>query len=303
MRIHWTPKKPVKSLCRLILTIGLVGGCAGLTNNAWSERLIASERDALQVHLTQGVASAQAKHGDTFEAVLTDDHRYQTHQLPAGTRLFGQVSSARPSMIFGMPGYVVLDVQHLTLPSGQRIALDSQSSRRIVHPKANKFSKLIKSGIPFSALSVAESIPLKYAAGFSTLSIAPISLAARMALGVGLELYQKDDRQDMYQDKPHPNASRIGYGMLRGTGLPGLYYMLTPSPEPDLNAHASIDLHFDQPTLQRLFEAASTAPATDPLTTEPSSQATTSASSEAVDAPAAATLSPTDAPFTESAHP
>jgi hypothetical protein len=106
--------------------------------------------------------------------------------------------------------------------------------------------------IPFSAVSTLDAVPLKFAAGMSFWQIAPISLAARMALGVGLETSKK---YHSLKGKNYPVQTRIGYGMLRGTGLTGAYHMITTGPEPDLKEGAVIAVHLPKKHMQKLFEA------------------------------------------------
>lgn len=208
--------------------------------------------DPLHLTLQSSLDAETAKFGDPFEGVLKEDYQYKGRVLPAGTVLKGVVKSANKSHTMGFPGYVTLDIQEAVLPDGTAHSLDeSVDTDKIMHPKAKTHLRMLKSAIPFSAVSAADGIPLKYAAGLSTWQILPISLAARMGLGVTLEA-MKSERK-MHADKGHTTPTQIGHGVLRGTGLTGAYYFFKPSPEPNLQAGNEIPLHLDKQDLDALF--------------------------------------------------
>jgi hypothetical protein len=113
-------------------------------------------------------------------------------------------------------------------------------------------NKLVRNALPFTAVSVADSIPLS-AAGVNSFIIAPISLGARMTVGAIWEGCKRDER---------PLHRKIGYGMLRGTGIPGAVSFFKKSPEPDINAGQLVKLNLDKEKTEDLFSF-NVKPATD----------------------------------------
>lgn len=218
-----------------------------------------AKEQPLKVKLETGINAETARHGDPFEGVLAEPFQAGKTELPAGSRIKGQVHNARKSYPFAMPGYVTLDVQDITLPGGTTYHLgqEAMTTEKIIHPKAKTKKKLLQSALPFTLVSAADSIPLKYAAGLSTWQIVPISLAARMTLGTLLELTPSEKKD--HDEKNHPPATRIGHGVLRGTGLTGAYYFIRPSQEPELTPGAIVPIEVDADELSRLMQ---TSPAT-----------------------------------------
>lgn len=242
---------------RLLASLGLFGllAASGLGNPAaWAEQTITSSKDPLQVKLNTGLSTLKSKAGDPFEALLTDSYRYGEHVLPAGTVFRGVVSARRESWSLALPGYITLDVREAALPSGESLRFDESDrikSKKVMHAKARTQKKLTKSALPFSLVTAADGIPLKYGAGFSTLQILPISLAARVTLGMMMQSYERQHRPEDAPQKPL--QTDLGYGALRGTGLTGAYYLIHPSPNPDLSEGAVIPLRFEEKQLAKLF--------------------------------------------------
>jgi hypothetical protein len=237
------------ALCALLLS-------SLLLPTAFAEKLLQSPNEPIEIQLNQTLSTRHSNPGDSFQGTLTETYRLGERELPAGTLVKGQVHGGHASMILGMPGYVALDIQEAVLPSGAvyHFEKDGESlkTKKYHSPKASTGKDLILAAIPFSAVSTLDAVPLKFAAGMSFWEIAPISLAARMALGVGLETSKK---YRSLKGKNYPVQTRIGYGMLRGTGLTGAYRMVTTGPEPDLKEGAVISVHLPKKHMQKLFEA------------------------------------------------
>jgi hypothetical protein len=246
---------------RLALLMPLMASVASPL--AQAEQVLTSAQEPLQLKLSTPLNSETSHYGDTFEGTLADSYRYEDKQLPAGTILKGQVHSARASMIFAMPGYVSLDVNAITLPSGASYQFDQNGkavhSRKFNNPNAKTQKQVAKSNWPFTVVSLATSIPLRYAADMSAGAIIPISLAARMLTGEVLELGKTERAK--HTEKQDPPQVRVGHGLLRGSGLPAAYYMLTLGPEANVAAGDTIPLRFDAKTLHSLFVAGSATPA------------------------------------------
>ncbi|WP_373531186.1 hypothetical protein [Vampirovibrio sp.] len=241
-----------------IISTALCGLLLGslLLPQAQAEKRLQSPNEPIDIKLNQTLSSQQSKVGDAFEGALTDTYRLGEKELPVGTLVKGSVQGGHGSRIMGMPGYVALDIQEAVLPSGAvyHFEKDGESlkTKKYHNPKAGTGKNFVMAAIPFSAISALDAVPLKYAAGMSFWQIAPISLAARMALGVGLESSQK---YRTLKGTHHRRSTRIGYGMLRGTGLTGAYRMVTTGPEPDLKEGTVISVHLPKKHMQKLFEA------------------------------------------------
>lgn len=242
-------KMMTTALCGLLLSSLLLPG-------AFADKLLQSPNEPIEIKLNQTLDTRHSHHGDPFQGTLTETYRLGERELPAGTLVKGQVRGGHASMILGMPGYVALDIQEAVLPSGSvyHFEKDGESlkTKKYHSPGASTGKDLILAAIPFSAISSLDAVPLKVAAGMNFWEIAPISLAARMALGVGLETSKK---YRSLKGKKHHAQTRIGYGMLRGTGLTGAYRMMTTGPEPDLKEGAVIAVHLPKKHMQKLFEA------------------------------------------------
>lgn len=220
-----------------------------------AETVLESPKEPVQVELKTTIDLENARFGDSFEAVIPDAYSFEQKQLPAGTVLSGTIKRTRLSRTLAMPGYVELDIEKATFPSGQTYDFEKDiSSKKIMHEDAVTARQIGKSALPFTLISAADAIPLKYAAGMSSWIILPISLGARMVLGAALE-HTKGERR-WHEKRQHRSASlRYGHGVLRGTGLTGVYYLLHPSPNPDLAAGKTIPVHFSEEALNGLFAA------------------------------------------------
>lgn len=239
----------IMALCGLLLSsVGV--------QCAQAEKLLKSPDEPIEIKLSQTLDPRHFHQGDPFEATVTETYRLGERELPAGTIVKGEVRGGHASMILGMPGYVALNIQEAVLPSGTVYHFekddDGLKTKKYHNPKAHTGKSLLRAAIPFSAVSTLDAIPLKYAAGMGFWQIAPISLAARMALGVGLEMSEK---HRSLKNKKYPTQTRVGYGMLRGTGLTGVYRSITRSPEPDLKEGAVIAVHLPKKHMTKLFEA------------------------------------------------
>lgn len=247
-----------KSTVSKALSLGLLVGLAGIPA-AMAEKALGSAEEPLEIKLNQTLDTDRSHHGDPFEGQLTEDHRLGQRVLPAGTLLKGKVEGGHPSMILGMPGYVSLDIQEAVLPTGEvyQFVNNGQGlqTKKYHHPKAHTGKGVLLGGIPFTVISAVDAIPLKFAAGMNFWQITPISLAARMATGVAWEMSGKNKNSPA---NGYPAQTRVGYGMLRGTGLTGAYHMVTTSPEPNLKEGAIISLRLPQKDMDKLFEAGGT---------------------------------------------
>lgn len=263
-------------------TIALAGLLSGIAIPpvALADKVMESAGEPVEVRLNQTLSTETARYGDPFEGTITEDYRLGDQELPAGTVLKGRVNSGHPSMIFGMPGYVAFDIQEAVLPSGdiyefEKDGKGSLKTKKYNHPKAHTAKRLLMAAVPFSAASAVDAVPLKLAAGMGFWEITPISLAVRMALGVGLELHDKRQTSPV---KDYPNQTRVGYGMLRGTGLTGVYHFMTTSPEPNLKEGAVISVRLPEQDMNKLFTAAATVKTEDVVETEPPTEVPVSAS-------------------------
>lgn len=217
-------------------------------------RELHSFREPLQVELTLPIDLQQGKN-TPFEAFITEDVLYGVKLLPEGTRLYGYVRTSHESRRFARPGYAQVEIQRAILPSGESYTFEDKPlrPRNIMHPKAVTLKNITRSALPFTLVSVADAVPLKYATGMSSWIILPISLGARMTLGIALEHTKSEKRK--HDEQEHSWPRRYGHGMLRGTGLTGLYHLVRRSPNPELTTGESIPLYFKKRDFATLFAA------------------------------------------------
>lgn len=259
IRLLFCLQKSLQFLLCLALSLGITLSSVGASwaKSAPTPAESTSETAPLQVKLLKTVTTEQAHYGDPFEAVLTEDYQQGDRLLPAGTVFKGQVQSSRGSMILAMPGYVVLDVKEAKLPSGTVVAFNQgtvTTQPRLYHPKAHFFKKIVKGYLPFALMDAAIAIPLNLTTGLSGLAISPITMAARGTVGSSIEVSRKNPSSPV---KNAPAQTRLGFGMLQGTGAVGTYLMLHPSPEPDLRKDAIIPLRLEEKDITALLDARS----------------------------------------------
>ena len=232
----------------------------------WAEQTLKSAKQPLQLEVRTAVSDKTSHSGDIFEGVLKEDYRYQTHVLPAGTVLQGTVQETRPSKTFNRAGFATLAIQQAVFPSGQVYTFNAPASdanavpihgletKRIYNLDATPFKQnLMRNILPFALVSTATSIPLRYAADMSAGAIIPITLGARMALGMLLE-HTKTEKE--FHDRHHNGwPNRYGHGMMRGTGLIGAYHFFRPAPNLDLQPGAITSVYFKKKEFNSLFQA------------------------------------------------
>ncbi len=203
-------------------------------------------KERIPVELKTPLSIGETHAGDAFETVVTENIMVDDKELPAGTTLRGQVTRVSPSKNFGRPGYVRLDVEEAVFPNGETVRLEGYAKKEqtLHHPKGRTVFQLVRGAVPFTAVSVADSIPLTYATSLHSGIIVAISLGARMTVGAIWELCKKDNRS-----APH----KVGYGMFRGTGIPGGYQFVTKSPAPDFQPGQTIGMPMDDKQAKDLF--------------------------------------------------
>lgn len=250
---------------------GLLAALAGLSaisSMMAAEQTLTSTEQPMQLKLTTSLKVETAHYGDHFEGQLVDSYQLNGKSLPAGTLFKGHVERAHKSMPFGMPGYVVLEIDEAQMPSGTIHHFDhdgpSPKSDRIMNPKARSGKKLFKDNLPYTIISTATSIPLKYAAGMSSGVILPIAMGGRIATGIAMQLknhHNQPDPKTVSQPTSATSptlASSVGQGIMQGSGLTSAYYFLTAAPEPILSEGSVIPLHFRSQDMADLFSAGET---------------------------------------------
>jgi len=249
-----------------LLVAGLMAAVAGFSSMAGvlAEQTLTGADQPLQVKLTTTLNAETAHYGDHFEGILTESYQMSGKALPEGTVFKGRVQRAHKSMPFGMPGYVVLEIDEAQLPSGAVHHFDqggvAPKSSRVINPSARNGKKLFKDNLPYTIVSTATSIPLTYATGLSSGVILPITLGSRVLFGVANQLAHKMHPSSPAQQAQQAAAPSVGtavkQGIMQGSGLNSAYYFLTPAPEPELTAGSVIPLHFKAHDLADLFSAA-----------------------------------------------
>ncbi len=211
-------------------------------------------KSPLLVQLKTPLNATTVEVGDTFDAVLPFDHEYEDLILPKGTKFHGTVVESDVSQPFARPGFIVLNVDIATLPNGLVFTMDENDyeapEKDIHHPKGLTIVRKGAQSLGFFLVSLGTSMPLNLAAGMGDFASVPLSFASKMAYGAILENTRKD---------PEDDRSRIHktlFGMSRGTGVPGSYHFLHPSPNPDFQEDDFIKLHLNPRAMDALFSMA-----------------------------------------------
>ncbi len=213
-----------------------------------AKQTLKSLKEPLTLQMTMALEGKATVEGDMFQAVLTEDYDYEKWTLPAGTKFSGRITKSKTSHHMARPGYVVMDITEATLPDGTSVALADYQNRNkpVVHKDANTVKRVVYNGLPFFLVNAATTLPLRLV---TTVPGMPIGFASKMALGVAKEYHRKD------KDKNRPNGHKVGYGVLVGTGLPGIMFTAAKRPEPDLKAGDNIDVYLEPEGLLQVFEA------------------------------------------------
>ncbi|HEY9685347.1 MAG TPA: hypothetical protein V6C52_00070 [Coleofasciculaceae cyanobacterium] len=260
-----------KTLHRLALqgvVFSLLLSVSGLP--AQAEQVLKHLGDGIPVTLKTEINGETATVGQPFEAELLQNIQYKDWVLPVGTDFRGQVAKVAHSKRFSRPGYVVLQVQEATLPSGQTFAFDESkykpTSHKITAGDAKTFGENILIPLPYTAAGLGTTIPLVATGAVSTLSALPIGLGVRMATGATTGLFRHGGD---YANKAA--AERFARGALDGSGIPTVVRMVAvKEPNPVLCAGQQISLYFNKDGLQDLFQTSGASTVMSPeATTQP----------------------------------
>ena len=268
----------MKTSLGLVPRLMVVGLLAALTGASVISASLAQQSPTeadqpLQVKLTSTLNAETAHYGDPFTGVLTQAFTMNGRSLPEGTVFKGHVQRARKSLPLGMPGYVVLDIDEAQLPAGVIHYFEQgkaiPKTNRIVNVSVKSRTAMLKDSAPYTVISTATSIPLRYAAGFNSWTIVPIALGSRIALGVAMHLKNhhqqalaKGGAQGSAQAKSSSFIvnSPVAQGIVDGSGLNAAYYFLSTAPEPVLTEGTILPLHFRTQDLNNLLSAVESAP-------------------------------------------
>ncbi len=234
-----------------VLALSLILAGNGLTADVSAKTKLKSLDDPLTVQLQTPIDGETVESGTPFKAILTEEYEYDGRNLPAGTLFEGEVHKAKESRHVMRPGYVILGVTKVTLPNGRTVTFEPTDpgnlSDTIYHKDSNNPRKVAKNSWPFAAVNAAVTVPLQYAGNWSNMQAFPVAMAAKMGLGVAREYYRDDKPKD------RPNGHKVGYGILVGTSLPGICFVLANRPEPDLNPGDNVAIYLDSTGLGELF--------------------------------------------------
>lgn len=223
----------------------------GVGTEVAAKTKLKSLNEPLTVQLQTSIDGKTVETGTPFKAILTEEYEYDGQSLPAGTVFEGEVHKSKGSRHIMRPGYVVLGVNQVTLPSGRSVSFEATDpenlSDTIYHPESNNPRKVARYSWPFVAVNAAVTAPLRYAANWSSAEAFPLAVAAKMGLGVAREYYRDDKPKD------RPNGHKVGYGILVGTSLPGICFILANRPEPELKPGDNVEIYLDSTGLNELF--------------------------------------------------
>lgn len=240
----------ISSFSAMTALVMLLGLSANTEANA--AQVLKNAKEPIVIQVQKTLDSKATQNGDTFEGVLSEDYQYNGAILPAGTKFKGTVSKVNESRRFARPGYVVLNVQEMVLPTGeihQMSLLEGMGSTRtgkINNKKARTLKRFITQSLPMHVASLATSVPLTYGIGMSSMLVAPIALGARMATGAAVEVAKKDDEGRDF-------GQQISYGLWRGSGVPGTYEFVTTDKQAHFEVGANMPLKLTSDTVEGIF--------------------------------------------------
>lgn len=247
--------RTMASLRQLVASSLLVSMMAGTIGLSWGEQVIKSPKKGVEVELKSDLSSMTTTAGQPFEAELKDDLRYDNLTLPAGTDFRGEVTKTVPSKRFGRPGYVGLQVREAVLPDGRTFEFDpvkyEPRDQKLHHPDTYTFPELILYQLPYTAVALAITIPLRYAADVDPVQLVVIGEGIRIGAGAVMGLVNP-------RYKKEPVARKIALGALDGSGVPRFMGFVKKYPEPNYHAGDHIKLYFNPNGLTDLMQAAST---------------------------------------------
>lgn len=220
---------------------------------SYADQTLKSARKTMEMTVKTPLDATTAKAGDAFEIALADSYTYKSHTLPAGTLLRGKVVTAETSQRYLRPGFVRLQIDEAVLPSGEQHAFQNLETKNIMDEDSVTVKRFLGNAIPFTLVSTADSIPLKYAANWSTWEILPVSFGARMIMGMILEHTPRERAKHNKKGDGWPK--RYAHGAYRGTGIPGIISIFRKYPDPQLAEGTTFPLRFKKKQLVTLFEA------------------------------------------------
>jgi len=219
-----------------------------------AQQVLKSSRKPIDMMVKTPLDASTAQAGDSFEIALTESYSYKGHTIPEGTVLSGKVVKAEPSQRYLRPGFVRLEISEAVFPSGERKTFENLETKNIMNEDSVSVKRFLSSAIPFTLVSAADSIPLKYAANWSTWEILPVSFGARMILGMILEHTPREKRK--HDKKDDGWGKRYAHGAFRGTGIPGIISIFRKYPNPELAQGSTFPLKLKKKQMVMLFEAA-----------------------------------------------
>ena len=234
--------------CPLLSLSLIIAALTIATPNSDAQHELKSLKEGLSIQLQTDIDGETAEKGDIVKGILVEDYVYNGMTLNAGTKFSGTVNKTKDSHHLARPGYIVLHVNQATLPNGHTMGFqeDDNHNKPIYHEEANTPKRIVVKSLPFFLVNAATTLPLRVA---STVPGLPIGFASKMALGVAKEYWRKD------KDPNRPNRYKVGYGMLVGSGIPGIMFIGAKRPEPELKSGDTVDIYLDPDGLEELFKA------------------------------------------------
>lgn len=240
------------ALRQAVVSSVLISMLAGSMGLSWAEQVIKSTGRGINVQLKTDVQGATATQGQPFDAVLADNLRYKSWELPAGTDFKGEISQVGHSKHFGRPGYVVLHVEQATLPNGTTFTFDpgkyKPRDKKLHNPDAQTFlqSAAIQAG--YSVVSAAVTVPLYYATDTDALPLLVVGEGVRMAAGAVFGLVRPKYRGE-------PVVRKLTLGALDGSGVPRLVNFIGKYPEPNYHSGDTVKLYLNPDGLKDLLQS------------------------------------------------
>lgn len=242
-----------QSLKRVGYTLAIIAafGLLGLSPqspSAYATKVLKNKKDPIQLQLANDINLEITEDGSPVEATVVEDHEYKGQILPAGTIFRGTIEKIKNSRYIYRPGYVVFDFTKAKLPNGVIIDLETDD-KKIHGPDAMTMTRGVKIGGGYTLSALAVKLPLQIATPLPGLVTTPLGFAGRMTYGV---ITENIDAMTQKPDKDH--VYRTGWGIWRGTMIPGTYRAIFPSPDPVFKEGEYVSIYIDKDSKNHLFE-------------------------------------------------
>ncbi|MBY0403665.1 MAG: hypothetical protein K2X66_07175 [Cyanobacteria bacterium] len=203
------------------------------------------------------ISTKTLKHGDEIRLVLTEDVSMGGHSLPVNSVLKGEVSRIHHALPLGQYPSVAIHFKQVCFPSLDPASTNFEGQCKDIHLQGKQhetvypyrpeksFKAIVKRQLPIQLASTAVGIPLGAASHIGVIGVGIVEHAVGAVTGMVQEVAQKNEKS-----MPH----KVQIGVLRSTGIPFWYEMLTTEKEIDFPAGIALHFHIQPNVLASVIQ-------------------------------------------------